>query len=82
MNPNAGAAFFGDWGNAGELLHCSGELEAAAIGPQCGQEPRSQRRSRAGEAAKQGRIVMLSKQGSNLLVVVLDRFRQQRDLCV
>ena len=81
VNPNAGAAFFGDWRNAGELLHFGGEFETPAVGAKSGQEPRSQGSSRAREAAKQGRVVMLIEQGGNLLVVLLDRFGEQRDLC-
>src|SRR5688572_17640682 len=76
VNPNAGAAFFSNRSNAGELLHFSGEFKSATIGAESREQSRSQRGTRSRKAAKQGRVVMLIEQGCNFLVVELDRFGQ------
>ena len=80
VNPNAGAAFFGDRSNAGELLHFRGEFKSAAVGAESGQQPRGQRRTGTGKATKQGRVIVLIKQAGDLLIVTLNGGAQQSDL--
>src|SRR3546814_1214151 len=49
------------------LLHFGGEFESATVRSDGGQETRRQRWTSSRKAAEQGRIVMIVKQGRNLL---------------
>src|SRR5262249_15033515 len=69
VNPDTFAALLGNGGDSGKLLHLRGVLEAAAVGTEGSQQTWSQRRTGSGKASKQRRVVMLIKQGGNLLVV-------------
>src|SRR2546425_12347817 len=80
VNPTGFATFLGDRRNTGELLHLGGEFRSVAVGTESRQETRRQNGAGTGKTAKQRGIVMLCKQGCDLLVVSFNRIRQGRNL--
>ena len=82
VNPILGfAALFGHWGDAGIATDLQGTGEAAAIGSQGSQQPRSQHRASAGQAVENGCIRMGGEKLGNLSIILVDKGAQRCQLC-
>ena len=77
MNPEAFTALLGNRRDSGEFLDLRGELETVTVRTKSGQQARSQSGPSSGETAKQGRVVVLVKQGRDFLVIAFNRIGQQ-----